>query len=57
MRTVQVTPGAEECITGIVSVISPVAEFRRQGHDVPMIPLSMPREDENQPSGIPESSK
>lgn len=56
MRIVQITPGAGGMYCGnCFRDNALVAEFRRQGHDVLMIPLYLPMtlEEENQSSGIP----
>jgi glycosyltransferase involved in cell wall biosynthesis len=56
MRIVQITPGAGGMYCGnCFRDNTLVAEFRRQGHDVLMIPLYLPMtlEEENQSSGIP----
>ena len=56
MRIIQITPGAGGMYCGnCFRDNALVAEFRRQGHEVLMIPLYLPMtlEDENQSSGIP----
>ena len=56
MRIIQVTPGAGGMYCGnCFRDNALVAEFRRQGHEVLMIPLYLPMtlEEEDQSSGIP----
>ena len=55
MRIIQITPGAGGMYCGnCFRDNALVAEFRRQGHEVLMIPLYLPMtlEDENQSSGL-----